>query len=224
MTIDNVLKILDAATKLLGVLVWPAVLVVTLIRFGSAIGEFIANMGEFSLKAAGLDVSAKRAKRKQVEAAAALGAAIQARSSDATASDARAVVSIATPQMIHRAEKATVLWVDDRPRNNSYERQALEALGITFVLATSTEEALRELSRRSFNVIISDMGRPPDPRAGYTLLDKIRAEGNQTPVIIYAGSRAPEHVAESRRHGADGCTNRPDELFEMVLSALARTT
>jgi CheY-like chemotaxis protein len=125
--------------------------------------------------------------------------------------------------MIHRAEQATVLWVDDRPRNNSYERQALEALGITFVLATSTDEALNELGRRPFNVIIWDMSRPPDPHAGYTLLDKIRAEGNQTPFIIYAGSRAPQHVAESRRHGADGCTNRPDELFEMVLSAVART-
>jgi len=218
MSIDNVLKLLDAATKLLGVLVWPAVLVFALVRFGSVIREFIASMGEFSLKAAGLDVSAKR---KQVEATAALQEAIARKPSDATASDARAVVRIATPQMIHRAEKATVLWVDDRPRNNIYERQALEALGITFVLATSTEEALKELSRGSFNVIISDRGRPPDPRAGYTLLDKIRSEGNQTPFIIYAGSRAPEHVVESRRHGAYGCTNRPDELFELVLLAIA---
>jgi CheY-like chemotaxis protein len=217
---DNALKLLDATTKLLGVLIWPTVLVFALVRFGSAIREFISSMGEFSLKAAGLDVSAKR---KQDKAAEAIGAAIQQSSSDATASDAQAVAKIATPQMIRRAERATVLWVDDRPRNNSYERQALEALGITFVLATSTDEALKELSRKSFNVIISDMGRPPDAQAGYTLLDKIRAEGNQTPFIIYAGSRAPEHVAESRRHGADGCTNRPDELFEMVLSAIART-
>jgi CheY-like chemotaxis protein len=220
MTIDSALKLLDAATKLLGVVVWPAVVVFALVRFGSGIREFIATMGEFSLKAAGLDVSAKR---KQVEAAAALGAAIQERTpSDATASDARIAAKIATPQMIRRAERATVLWVDDRPRNNSYERQALEAVGITFVLATSTDEALKELRRRFFNVIISDMGRPPDAQAGYTLLDRLRAEGNQTPFIIYAGSRALEHVAESRRHGADGCTNRPDELFEMVLSALAR--
>ncbi|MDQ2841337.1 MAG: response regulator [Acidobacteriota bacterium] len=218
MTIDDALKLLDVAVNLLSVVVWPIVLVFALVHFGSAIREFIASIGEFSLKAAGLDVSAKR---KQSEAAAALGAAIKERTpSDATTSDARAVAAIATPQMIRRAEKATVLWVDDRPRNNSHERQALEALGITFVLATSTDDALKELSRRFFNVVISDMGRPPDAQAGYTLLDKVRAEGNQTPFIIYAGSREPEHVAESLRRGADGCTNRPDELFEMVLSAL----
>jgi hypothetical protein len=52
------------------------------------------------------------------------------------------------------------------------------------------------------------------------LLDKLRESGNRTPFIIYAGSRAPEHQAEARRRGAIGCTNRPEELFEMVLSAL----
>jgi CheY-like chemotaxis protein len=110
--------------------------------------------------------------------------------------------------------------VDDRPSNNVHERQALEAVGITFVLATSTEDALEKLRRQSFDAIISDMGRPPDSQAGYTLLDKLREAGNRTAFIIYASSRAPEHRAEARRRGAIGCTNRPDELFEMVLSAL----
>jgi CheY-like chemotaxis protein len=92
------------------------------------------------------------------------------------------------------------------------------------VLALSTEDALEKLARQNFDVIISDMGRPPDPQAGYTLLDQLRAAGNRTPFIIYAGSRAPEHQAESRRRGAVGCTNRPDELLEMVLAAIGRRT
>ena len=75
---------------------------------------------------------------------------------------------------------------------------------------------------QDFDVIISDMGRPPDSRAGYTLLDTLRSQEVQTPFIIYTGSRDPRHVAESRRHGAIGCTNNPTELFEMVLSALGR--
>ena len=143
---------------------------------------------------------------------------------EVAARDARAaaqvVAEVVTPRIIRRARRATVLWVDDRPNNNIHERQALEALGVSFELAKSTDEALDALKRQSFDAIISDMGRPPDPRAGYTLLDKLRASGDQTPFIIYAGSRAPEHLAEARRRGALGCTNRPDELFEMVLSAL----
>ena len=124
--------------------------------------------------------------------------------------------------MIRRAGRSTVLWVDDRPNNNVHERQALEALGGRFVLAKSTDEAVEKLNRGSCDAIISDMGRPPDPRAGYTLLDKLRGAGDRTPFIIYAGSRDPEHRAEAIQHGAVGCTNRPDELFEMVLRALGR--
>jgi hypothetical protein len=54
MTIDNVIKLLDATTKLLSVLVWPTVLVFVLIRFGSALREFIASMGGVFAKRRGL--------------------------------------------------------------------------------------------------------------------------------------------------------------------------
>jgi DNA-binding NarL/FixJ family response regulator len=69
------------------------------------------------------------------------------------------------------------------------------------------------------------MGRADDARAGYTLLQQLRARGSQTPFIIYAGSRSPEHVAQAQAAGAFGTTNQPDELFAMVLSAvLGRAT
>jgi hypothetical protein len=35
-----------------------------------------------------------------------------------------------------------ILWVDDRPENNVYERQAMESMGLQFTLALSTSEAL----------------------------------------------------------------------------------
>jgi CheY-like chemotaxis protein len=228
MTIDDGVRILEASTKFFGVLVWPAVLVFVLVRFGPSLRDFVANLGEFSLKGAGFEASAKR---KQAEAAVSLAAAAASRpepgaTPEATAREAKAAVDVvaevATPRIIRRAGRSTVLWVDDQPSNNVHERQALEALGVSFVLATSTDEALEKLKRQTFDAIISDMGRPPDPQAGYTLLDTLKASGDRTPFIIYAGSRAPEHRAEARRRGAVGCTNRPDELFEMVLSAFGR--
>lgn len=228
MTIDDGLKLLEAVTRLFGVLVWPLVVVFVLVRFGPALRDFVASLGQFSLKGPGFEASLTR---KQAEAAVALTAAVVSRpepgaSPEATASDARAafdvVAEVATPRVIRQAAKSSLLWVDDKPSNNLHERHALEALGIDIALATSTDQALENLKRQSFDVIISDMGRPPDAQAGYTLLDKLRASGDRTPFIIYAGSRAPEHRAEARRRGALGCTNRPDELFEMVLSALGR--
>src|SRR5205085_5064234 len=83
-----------------------------------------------------------------------------------------------------------VLWVDDRPNNNIYERQAFEAVGIRFTPALSTNEALELLERNKYAAIISDMGRREGPKEGYILLDTIRQQGNKTPFFIYAGSNS----------------------------------
>ena len=228
MNIDNVIKLIDSVAKLLGAIIWPAIALFVLWRFGPALREFIANMSEFSLKAPGIEASGRR---QQVEAAAALAAASvshpdAAASPETAARDARAAVQVVadvvTPRVMRRAGQSTILWVDDRPNGNVNERQALEALGISIVLSTSTDDALDKLKHSSFDVIISDMRRPPDSLAGYTLLDKLRVSGDQTPYIIYAGSRSSADQMEARSKGAIGCTNRPNELFEMVLTVLGR--
>lgn len=117
-----------------------------------------------------------------------------------------------------------ILWVDDRPENNVYERQALESMGFEFTLALSTAEALHLLSTRRFAVIISDMGRKEGPREGYVLLEAVRTQDNTTPFFIYAGSNAPQHKREAALRGAQGTTNVANELVEMVTRALPART
>ncbi len=117
-----------------------------------------------------------------------------------------------------------VLWVDDRPENNVYERQAFEATGLTFSLSLSTNDALEQLSRNRFAAIISDMGRKEGPREGYVLLDALRQKGDQTPLFFYASSNAPEHKRETVKHGGQGCTNNAKELFQMVNRAILDRT
>jgi len=128
-----------------------------------------------------------------------------------------AKVSIAQPL---RPASPSILWVDDRPPNNAYERKAFEAVGISCTLALSTNEALDILSRTAFSAIISDMGRAEGPREGYVLLDAVRSRGITTPFFIYAGSSAPEHRAEALQKGAQGSTNNPQELFQTVVRAV----
>ena len=115
-----------------------------------------------------------------------------------------------------------VLWVDDRPENNTYERQAFETMGLRFTLTLSTDEALERLAQNRYAAIISDMGRHEGPREGYVLLDRLRKEGDRTPLFFYASSNAPEHKRETREHGGQGCTNNAQELFEMVTRAVIR--
>ncbi len=117
-----------------------------------------------------------------------------------------------------------ILWVDDRPDNNVYERHAMESMGLEFTLAESTAEALRILSNRRFAAIISDMGRREGPREGYRLLEAVRAGGNTTPFFIYAGSNAPQHRREAALRGAQGTTNIAEDLVDMVTRALPTET
>lgn len=113
-----------------------------------------------------------------------------------------------------------ILWVDDRPDNNVNERQVFESLGFSFTLAVSTREALDVLRTHKFAAVISDMGRREGPREGYALLEAIRATDRATPFFIYAGSGAQKHRNEAARLGAQGSTNRPGELVDMVVDAL----
>ncbi|MEW7987652.1 MAG: response regulator [Candidatus Thiodiazotropha sp.] len=186
-------------------------------------------MSEFRFKGAGIEASAKIA---QAEATAVLAAASAAKYESAATSEikireARAAAHIVneyvTPTAIQRASKSRALWVDDHPSNNILERQSLETLGMNFVTSKSTEDALAQLEIDKYDLIISDMGRPPDDHAGYTLLDQLRKIGDKTPLIIYSGSRAPKHRAEAKKRGAIDCTNKPDELFGLVIKTLDKT-
>ena len=133
MNIDNVIKLIDSVAKLLGAIIWPAIALFVLWRFGPALREFIANMSEFSLKAPGIEASGRR---QQVEAAAALAAASvshpdAAASPETAARDARAAVQVVadvvTPRVMRRAGQSTILWVDDRPNGNVNERQSVRS-------------------------------------------------------------------------------------------------
>lgn len=113
-----------------------------------------------------------------------------------------------------------ILWVDDRPGNNTYERRAFESQGYSIQLATSTKQALHILEDQQFSAIISDMSRPEGSQEGYVLLDAIRERGIRTPFFIYASSRSDEHRREAVAHGGNGATNLPDELFDMVMASI----
>jgi CheY-like chemotaxis protein len=88
------------------------------------------------------------------------------------------------------------------------------------VISTSAEDALEKLAVGRYDLVISDMGRLPDNRAGYTLLEALRRQGIDIPVVFCTGSGLPEHRAEARRHEAISSTNSPRELFQVVTSTL----
>jgi CheY-like chemotaxis protein len=229
MDFNQWMKLFETVISLLQAIIWPLIIVIILLTLRIPLKKFLGDIIEVTLKAGPIETTAKR--QQIIEIGTSLGAASAhwrdvARDNTAqpdiekTKQIAKLVEHLITPTTARQLEGAIVLWVDDRPINNTYERQALEALGIQFTISKSTEDALEKLKQKTYAVIISDMARPPDQRAGYVLLENVQAMHIPTPFIIYAGSKRPEHIAEARRRGAFGTTNDPQELFELVIRAL----
>ena len=111
---------------------------------------------------------------------------------------------------------ATILWVDDNPGNNIHEREAFAALGFRFDLASSTREAISKKSMGEYSAIISDMVRTEGRREGYVLLEQIREHDKATPYFIYGSINSPGDKREAAKRGAQGFTNNPRELIDLV--------
>lgn len=120
------------------------------------------------------------------------------------------------------AGRNLALWVDDMPSNNSSLVTSFEKLfNLHFELCLATEPALARATPGKYRVIISDMSRPPDNRAGYTLWQLLRAKGVTTPFIIYAArGNDLQNRAEAQELGVFGMTNSPHELLQLVHNAL----
>ena len=95
-------------------------------------------------------------------------------------------------QTRHEGWQNQILWVDDCPDNNTYLQQAMEAMGLQFTLALSTEEALRILANQRFAAIISDMGRREGPREygvhgrrGLAAIDEHGILAKRTDVLVH---------------------------------------
>ena len=112
-----------------------------------------------------------------------------------------------------------VLWVDDQPSNNFYERLALAQIGLSIDVAVSSEQGIHSAKHLRPDVIVSDMKRYGDENAGLKFLETSRAEGVVAPVIYYVGG-----VDEGRGipAGAFGITDRPDEVLHLILDVLER--
>ena len=119
-----------------------------------------------------------------------------------------------------KCNQKDILWVDDNPDNNLYERYAFESLGIKITLAQSTNEAMSMIGNHNFSVIISDMGRREGKDEGFVLLQQLRESDNDTPFFFYTGLSTEQDKKEAERRGAQGHTDDPWALYEMITKTL----
>jgi CheY-like chemotaxis protein len=107
----------------------------------------------------------------------------------------------------------TILWVDDNPKSNSVHVDNLNKLGIDVVSSLSTEDALKQFNNRTFDRIISDMGRRErgnvkNERAGIDLTKAIRKLDKNIPIIIFCATKSVVNFKEEAiKAGANEVTS-----------------
>lgn len=115
------------------------------------------------------------------------------------------------------APRARVLWIDPRPGGNVAEISVLTRLGASVDLARTDGKATVRLRESVYDLVLSNMTRDNDERAGELFIDQaIPLLPVRPTVIFYVGKARPKPRL------AFGITTRPDELFHLIQRALER--
>ena len=116
--------------------------------------------------------------------------------------------------------KASILVVDDEAGVRDMLADALRMQQYAVATAADGHAALREIYEGDFDLIISDVNMPKVN--GFELLERLRATGNETPVILLTARGDRADVAVGFRAGADDYVTKPFGLEELMLRVEAR--
>jgi PleD family two-component response regulator len=116
-----------------------------------------------------------------------------------------------------------LLWVDDRPDANVYERARAKDAGYEVLQAASTAAALRVLSSEGpVRIIVTDMARVEaggeyNTTAGLELIRNLRGANDMTPVVVYSSQRSLAPVLEELQKIPDvSYTTSPTGLINLI--------
>ena len=107
------------------------------------------------------------------------------------------------------ATKAWVLVVDDEPELLRGVCRGLKLQGYSVTEARNGEEAVQHLSRRAFDVVVSDIVMPG--MGGIQLLKEIRQHDLHVPVVLMTGAPAVSTAVQALEYGAFHYLTKPVE-------------
>jgi len=110
-----------------------------------------------------------------------------------------------------------VLVVEDERRMAELLRQGLEEEGHSVILALDGKEGLAMAESHAFDVIVLDVMLPG--MDGFSIARKLRASGNQTPILMLTARDAAADVVAGLNLGADDYLVKPFS-FEVLLARL----
>lgn len=109
----------------------------------------------------------------------------------------------------------TILVIDDDEILRGALTRGLRNEGFNVLTAGSAESALEILERVSIDALVLD--RMMTGMDGLTLLKKIRADGDTTPILMLTAMTGPENAIDGLAGGANDYLAKPFQMRELVL-------
>ncbi|HKY35284.1 MAG TPA: EAL domain-containing protein [Polyangiaceae bacterium] len=140
-------------------------------------------------------------------------------------SNKRRSQAAAPPSDVERegdATKAWVLLVDDEPELLRGVCRGLKLQGYSVTEARNGEEAVQHLSRRAFDVVVSDIVMPG--MDGIHLLREIREHDLHVPVVLMTGAPAVSTAVQALEYGAFHYLTKPvdPEALDQIVQKAVR--
>jgi len=111
---------------------------------------------------------------------------------------------------------ASVLIVDDEKNILSTLSRALKVEDFDVDVAGSASIALSKAAKKAYDVLLVDVQMPD--MTGIELLERLRAEGNEVPVIVMSGHGTIETALQATRLGAHDFLEKPIGTDRLLLS------
>lgn len=175
-------------------LAWPAIFAVCIFMFFEPLKKLIesARGRKFTIKVAGNELTMEEASEIQRQTVNDIQSKLAELEKRLASNTPQAFVLESTPS---RSSKR-ILWVDDRPKNNSFLVAYLEERGAKVDVALSTQEGIDKFKATPYDIVLSDMGRPEGGKAGIDLAKRIRELNPRVPFFIFCGGWAAHNLRE----------------------------
>ena len=196
-------------------LAWPALFGVLLFRFSDPLKKLIesARGRKFTIKVAGNELTMEEVSEQQRVIVSDIQQKLAELEKRLSHSNVEPLLLPSSPPR----SKKRILWVDDRPKNNSLLVASLEERGVTVDVALTTEEGIEKFKGSEYDIIISDMGRPESEKAGIDFTKKVRTLNQVVPIYIFCGGWAARNLKdESLKAGVTAITSSSTTLLSVL--------
>jgi two-component system response regulator PilR (NtrC family) len=118
--------------------------------------------------------------------------------------------------MSQKTEKAAILVVDDEDSIRELLEIMLKREGYEVATAESADAALKQLGKRAFDAVITDIAMPG--MSGIELLAKVRQAHHDTAVLVITAHGSTESAVEAMKLGANDYLTKPFQIDEMKIA------